>query len=161
MFEEEVHVKKKGDLRFGYTKKKAHETMNDIQDLLDEYDCSEVVTQKKGDKMKIGFIYQGKPYKLNIPRVYINGRYNEKVGPRVVYHFLEIVLSWTDSGIISMDKALMASRMVRIKGKDVSLGEASDKLPDGSMKGMLSDDVDKLPDSKEDYENVNYEVVDD
>lgn len=162
MFEEEVHVNKKNELRYGTTKKPAHETMNEIMQLLREYDCERIVTDYEGDTMRLGFIYEDKPYKITIPKVYIRGEYEEKIGVRVVYHFLKIVLSWSKQGIVSLNKALMSGRMVKLRGKNLSLGEASEGLENGQLSSIIQSEVDKLPQSSEDEEpqEAEYEVVD-
>lgn len=163
MFEDEVYVDKKNELRYGTTKKPAHETMNEIMQLLTEYDCERIVTDYEGDTMRLGFIYEGKPYKITIPKVYIRGEYEEKIGVRVVYHFLKMVLSWTKQGIVSLNKALMSGRMVKLQGKTVSLGEASEALEDGKLSSTIQSEVDKLPESSEDEDTqeAEYEVIDD
>ncbi len=155
MFEDEVHVKKKNDFRYGTTKKPAYETMNEIMDLLDEYGCERVMTDRKGESMRIGFIFEGRPYKIQIPKVYVNGKYNEKIGIRVVYHFLKIVLSWSKQGIVSMERALMSGRMVQIGNRTLSLGEAAEELDDGDLSSTLGK---HLPPKRE-YEDAEYEVI--
>lgn len=160
MFKDEIHVDKKNDLRYGTTKKPVHETMNEVMQLLREYDCERIVTDQQDDNLRIGFIYQGKPYKITVPKVYVKGEYEEKIGVRVVYQYLKIILSWTDEGVMSLNKALMSNRMVKLKGKTVALGEVADQVDNGEFKEMLGDESEALPEKdEEEPEDVDFEVV--
>jgi len=112
--------------------------------------------------MRIGFIFEGKPYKIKIPKVYVRGNYKEKIGIRVVYHFLKMVLSWTQESVVDMEKALMSSRMVELQGRSVSLGEASKALENGGLSSTLDSEIDNLPSDdreEEDIENTDFEVI--
>lgn len=163
MFKDEVRVKSKNELRYGTTRKPAHETLNEIMELLDDYDCDRVLTDREGDQLRIGFIFQGTPYKIAVPRVYVDGEYNDKIGIRVVYHYLKMLLSWTKEDIVDLDKALMSSRMVEMGGESVALGEAADELGDGEFEGVIKQEH-QLPAAEEDDSDVieaDYEEVED
>lgn len=140
MFKEEIKIEKENDVRYGTTEVPAHKTLNELMELLKKYDCDRIVTDYQGDNMRLCFIYRGDPYVIPIPKVYVRGEYNEKIGVRVVYHYLRILLSWTEAGIMSLDKALMSYRTVMLDGRTVSMSEIMNKMDNGSL---LPEDTDR------------------
>lgn len=148
MFRREVHVSDKGDLSYGYTDKEPHDTMNEIMQLLDDNGCSRILTEKQGDNMRIGFVFEGKSYAITVPRVYVNGNYKAKIGVRVVYHFLRILLTWTKQGVVDLDKALLGGRMIKLQGETVTMDEAVEKMPQGELTSTMESELEELPEKE-------------
>lgn len=159
MFKEEIHIKKKNDIRYGTTKIKPSKTQAEIMELLDEHDCSKIGVWQEGKKKVIGFEYQDKTYTITVPRVYVRGTYKKNIGIRLVKYYLEIMLDWAKERVIDFDFMMLPNRVVNYKGQQYRFGDLTDKLPDGQLMSPLSD-ADQLPDDKDsDIRDTEYEQV--
>lgn len=137
MFAERINIKKENQIRYGTTKIPYQKSFGEIMSLLQKHGCDQIATMKDGDTQKIGFVYQEKPYIIQIPRVFINGVYNEMIGIRLVKYYLEIILEWSKQRIIDFEFLMLGTRMVNINGHSTTLKEAVDNLPPAELFGGM------------------------
>ena len=133
-----IHIKSKSDLRYGWTDKPFEQTFGEIMALLQKHNCDRVATMRDGEKHIIGFEYQEIPYIVNIPRVFVKGKYNEKIGVRLVKYYLEIILDWAKLRVIDFEFIMLGTRMVKIDEQAMTLKEAVDNLPPITLMEGLS-----------------------
>lgn len=164
MFKKEIHVEKRNDIRYGTTKIGYNKTMNEIMGLLDKHGCEETIVHRKEGNLKIGFVYQDEPYMITVPKVYVKGTLNKKIGVRIVKYFLEIILDWKKERLVNFKVAMLPYRVVRLDGKSYQLGEVADEFPGGDMLQSLTSNVEQLKapeDKQDDVRDVDYRIVDD
>ncbi len=138
MFTDKIEIKKPNEIRYGTTLIAYEKTFGEILALLSKHGCDQIATMKDGDIQKIGFVYQDNPYMIRIPRVFVAGEYNEKIGIRLVKYYLEIILDWSKQRIINFEDLMLGTRMVNIAGKSTTLKEAVDEMPPTQLfQGML------------------------
>jgi len=137
MFHEIINIKNVNHIRYGGTKKSLNQTKADIEKLLKKHGVEKIGTMSDGNNHQIAFEYQGKPYVFNVPQVFVKGVYNERVGIRQVYRFLEIVLEWDKQRVIDFDFLMLAGRMLQIDGKTITLLEAVNKMPQGRIPALV------------------------
>jgi hypothetical protein len=102
MFNKEIRVKRRKDIRYGLTEKKPEETLTDIMALLRKHGCEKVGTIYVGDDIRIGFELDKLPFLIDVPRVFINNRYDEKIGIRIVFRYLETLLELAKNRAVSV-----------------------------------------------------------
>lgn len=131
MFNKAIYVKNVKEIRYGTTQVPFSRTEGEIKELLKKHGCQQMVTAMDGNYVRIGFVYQGKPYMIDVPCVYVGPKkeLNERIGIRLVLYYLEILLDWSKVRAIDFDKFLLGARMVEIEGKVHTLQEVVDKLP--------------------------------
>jgi len=129
MFADTIQIKKESDIRYGTTKINFHKTYGEIMALLGKHGCDQIATMKDGDIQRIAFVYQDNPYMISIPRVFVSGIYNDKIGIRLVKYYIEIILEWSKQRIINFEYLMLGARMVNIDGQNQTLKEAVDNLP--------------------------------
>jgi len=162
VFKEEIYVDRKRDIRWGTTDVPVNKTMNEIMDALDENDCDEVVTRKKGKKRQIGFVFENKKYLITIPRVYVNGRFKEEIGPRIVKYYLETVLGWNKERPLNIEDSMLPFRLIEIEGKEVPLRQLVEEIPDSETASILGSkitDAEELPSSQEEPKTTEAIIV--
>ena len=123
MFVKELHRKSKSDIRYGTTKVSYQKTFVDIMKLLDKHDCSQVMTYKEGDNLSIAFTYLNKTYLIPITKVYVNGKYEDKIGIRVIFRQLETMLELANEGFADMETLMLGCQLVRVDGENKRLAE--------------------------------------
>lgn len=95
MFNKEIRIKRKKDVRYGLTDKPPEETLSDIMKLLRKHGCEKVGTIYIKDDIRVGFELDNLPFLIDIPRVYVNNKYDPKIGIRIVFRYLETVIELT------------------------------------------------------------------
>ena len=125
MFNKEIRVRRKEDIRYGQTKKQPEETLTDIMILLRKHGCNKVGHIYEGDDIRIGFELDHLPFLIDVPRVFIRNIYYPQIGIRIVYRYLETILELTKSRAVSVHNLLlpMAQVIDPDDGKSKSLGE--------------------------------------
>ena len=133
MFAEEIRIKNKKQLRYGWTDISFSKTQGHIMKLLDKHGCNQILVTKDEDKWQLGFIYQQVPYLFTIPKVYLNGKYNDKIGIRLIFRHLETALELAKSRAVVLSDMLLAQRLVEIDGQKITLGNAVKCLPPAKL----------------------------
>ena len=133
---ERIYVKNKGEVRYGWTEVPVSRTMSEIMKTLKEHDCDEILTRtSKTGNDQIAFIFQDTPFLITIPKVYVGKgqTLNERIGPRMVLYYLQVVLSWAKIRAIDLDNLLMGQRMVQIGDRNMTMDEVVNQLPAADM----------------------------
>lgn len=116
MFNKTIKVDRANDIRFGTTEKSFDSTYGQIITLLRNNKCEQIFCQQDDEGFhQIGFTLKMKPYLINIPKVYVRSVYNDRIGIRVVYYLIEIILSLAKEGLIDPDTLLLGTRLVHDK----------------------------------------------
>lgn len=125
MFNKEIRVRRKEDVRYGQTEKAPEETLSDIFKLLNKHNCEKVGTMYVGDDVRIGFQLDNIPYVIDVPRVYIRDVYDPKIGIRIVFRYLETVLELGKNRAVPLHNLLLSATQVRDPedGKLKSMGD--------------------------------------
>jgi hypothetical protein len=113
MFNKEIKVKRKEDIRYGKTEKAPEDTLSDIMKLLRKHGCEKVGSMYLGDEVRIGFTLDNLPFLIDIPKVYVNNRYQPKIGIRIVFRYLETILELTKSRAVSVHSLFLPMAQVR------------------------------------------------
>lgn len=114
MFNKEIRLKRKDDVRYGLTKKNPEETLTNIMTLLRKHGCEKVGTMYEGDELRIGFQLEGVPFLIDVPKVHIRNVYDPKIGIRIVFRYLETVLELVrKSRAIPLHNLLLSCAQVR------------------------------------------------
>ena len=129
MFNKIIHINRIEDIRYGTTKIRFQKSQAEIMALLKKHGCEETAVITKGNECKIGFIYEGKPYMLDIPQVYVKKVYVDWIGIRIVKYYLEILLELSKQRVVNFDDAMLGTRMVEMNGKKFTLREVVDTMP--------------------------------
>lgn len=133
----DIKVEKQNDLAYGTTQISNEDTLSDIRKLLRKHKCDEILIGEKGGDQFIAFKYQGNPYVFRVPKVSVKrGRgyqrkyeYDDRLGVRIVYRFLQTLLDLTKVRIVDMQTLLLGARMVDVNGKSVPLSDVVDRIP--------------------------------
>lgn len=125
MFNKDIRLKTGEKVRWGGTEKSPEDTLTDITKLLLKHKCQKVGTMLSGEDIKIGFELDGLPFLVDVPKVYYNDRYQPKMGIRIVFRYLEIILDLTKSRAVSVHTLLLPMAQVRDPedGQIKALGE--------------------------------------
>lgn len=127
MFEKEIKVDRLADIRYGHTSIGFNTTYGQIMGLLRKHGCKQIMTMEEeleGQRYhKIAFTMEDKPYLFIIPRVYIakGSKYNrkyvydEKIGIRIVFRFLETLTELIKLRILDPEIVMIGNRMVHDK----------------------------------------------
>jgi len=129
MFHKIIQIKRIEDIRYGHTNKSFSQSLGEIMALLEKHGCQQIATVKDGTSRMIGFVYQEKPYRIDIPQVYVKGVLNENIGIRVVKYYLEIILELSKQRVMDFDLVMLGTRMVDVNGKISTLRDAIGTLP--------------------------------
>mgnify|MGYP003133190306 CR=1 FL=1 len=129
MFAEEIRITNKAHLRYGWTKLSFSKTQGHIMKLLDKHGCDKILVTKDGDEWQLGFVYQNVPYLFVIPKVFLNGVYDDKIGIRLIFRYLETSLELAKVRACNLSEMLLAQRLVEIDGEKITLGNAVKCLP--------------------------------
>lgn len=127
MFIKVVHIKNKKDIRFGTTHCTFFQTFSQIQQLLEKHGCRQIITTQNGNEHQIGFVYQEKPYLIDVPQVFIKGVYDNKIGIRIILYYLETLLELSKMRAINFNFAMLGTQMVDVDGVRRPLGEVLEK----------------------------------
>lgn len=138
LFKERIEIENKSEVKYGHTEISPQKTMMEIREILQEYGCDRVLTDAQGNSRRIAFEYRGSRYMVQIPNVYLRGDFEPQIGPRVVKHYLETLLSWTEAGITTMERALMPARLVEVNGQSVPVAELLEQAPDGELGSAIT-----------------------
>jgi len=114
MFKEVIRINNKSLIRMGQTKIPFHQTFGEILVLLSKHECDQVLTSRNGDKHQIAFVYQSVPYLMTIPRVFVQNKYNDMIGIRMVYYYLRIMLDWAKERVVDLPQIMLASRLIEV-----------------------------------------------
>lgn len=116
MFKKVIEVQNKNSVAMGSTTVSREKTVEQIRALLIKHGAERIATDwTDDDRERIGFQFGGARYWLEIPKVIINGTYNDKVGPRLIFHWLKSQIELTkDRGAVAdLDDILLPIRMVK------------------------------------------------
>ncbi|MFA5217030.1 hypothetical protein [Sulfuricurvum sp.] len=143
MFNEKIFINNLNEIRYGTTKISSMKTMSEIMELLEKHKCEEILTRNStqtGTK-QIAFVYQGLPYMITIPKVYVgkSKEFNEDIGARLVKYYLEIILDWAKLRVVNLENLLVGQRIVQIDGKNYSMLDVVNKMPPGKMLGAFAE----------------------
>ena len=150
MFADKIEINKPNQIRYGTTQIAYEKTFGEILALLSKHAYDHIATMKDGDIQKIAFVYQNNSHMIRIPRVFVDGQYNEKIGIRLVKYYLEIILDWSKQRIINFEDLMLGTRMVNIAGKTTTLKEAIDEMPPTKLFQGIADATKQLTDSNQD-----------
>jgi hypothetical protein len=106
--------------------------------LLENHGCKQILTTQNGNEHQIGFVYEGKPYLIQIPQVFVNREYDDKIRIRIVLYYLETLLELSKVRAINFNFAMLGTQMVDVDGIRMPLAEVMEKqlpipklLPEG------------------------------
>ncbi len=136
-----IYVDSPSKIRYGTTKKPPETTMGEVIALLKKHGCSKVAMAsdlgEDGETNRIAFELDKVPYMLDVPRVYIRkGRgytkqyeYNDMIGIRLVYYFLQTMLEMVKNRIVDIKFLMLPSMVVNtpafaeaVKEEKIELG---------------------------------------
>lgn len=153
-----IRVKKPNDVRFGTTQIPYEKTFGQVMALLRKHGCSKIAMasdiSEEEEINKIAFELDKKSYVIEVPRVYVkkgkygNYEYNDKIGIRLIYWFLQTMLEMVKQRVIDLDQLMLSARMVRTPYGSMTLGEAVETIPSAELSDMFSD-REALPESQE------------
>jgi hypothetical protein len=153
-----IRVKKPNDIRFGTTQIPYDKTFGQVMALLRKHGCTKIAMasdiSEDEEINKIAFELNEKSYMIDVPRVFVkkgkygNYEYNDMIGIRLVYWFLQTMLELVKQRVIDMDQAMLSARMVRTPYGSMTLGEAVESIPPAELSDMFSD-REALPESEE------------
>jgi len=130
MFNEEIKIERKSQIRYGQTEKTFDETMIKIKELLRKHNCTKIMTLEEGNKHAIAFELNEKPYVINIPKIYVRGNYNDKIGIRIIFRYLETLLELAKDKIVDFETLMLGSRLIQTPdGNKITLKDLVSKLP--------------------------------
>lgn len=113
MFNKIIKVQNKNDVRYGTTTIKFEKTYSQIMGLLRKHECEQIFCTKDNEGFdQIGFTIELKPYLIVVPKVYVKDWYDDRIGIRIVYYLIDIILNLTKERIIDPDTLLLGSRLV-------------------------------------------------
>ena len=113
MFIKIIKVNSQSEIRFGQTTISYARTYSQIIELLRKQRCEQIfLTANKEGFDQIGFTVELKPYLITIPKVYVKNIYNDKIGIRLVFRFLETLVELIKIRALTFDAAMLGSRMV-------------------------------------------------
>jgi hypothetical protein len=110
-----------------------YQTKAELEKLLDKHGCTKVISGRDGTFNMLGFEYQGKSYMLAIPNVYVKGVLVERLGIRIVYRYLEVLLELAKERVIDLDFALLSAKMVQTAIGTMTVGKALEKIPQADL----------------------------
>lgn len=128
MFNEIIKIEKKEQIRYGTTIISFDKTFGQIIKLLRRHRCSKILLIEETPQ-RIAFELDSKPYIVTIPRVYINNIYNDKIGIRIVFRYLETLLELAKQRVIDFDTFMLGSRIIETPQGTLTLKDAVNKLP--------------------------------
>jgi len=127
MFNKVIKVAKEGEVRYGTTKIPFDKTYAEILTLLRRHGCEQIFCQQTKDGFhQIGFTLNMKPYLIDVPKVYVRNVYQDRIGIRIVYYLIEIILTLTKEGLINPDTLLLGCRLVH--DQDGNMRTATDLI---------------------------------
>ena len=133
MFPKAIHIKSENEIRYGRTQVGFYQTKAQIEKLLDKHGCDKAITCRDGTFHILGFEYEGKSYMITIPNVYVKERLVDRIGIRIVYRYLEIILELAKERAIDFEGALLCTKMVHTPDGDMPLGEALKHIPEAQL----------------------------
>lgn len=133
MFNETIHIEKVSDIRYGTTKIPAAKTQAQIESPLEKNGCQKTMFVRNGDMRQIAFEFEGNPYVITVPRVFVKGAFNDRIGIRLVLYYLEIVLAFAKERVINFEFTMLSSRLVPAMGTQMSVADAIAALPEGRL----------------------------
>lgn len=113
MFNKDIRLKTGEKIRWGSTEKTPDETLLDITKLLRKHKCDKVGTMYVKEDIVIAFELDGMPFRIDVPKVYYNDNYKEKMGIRVVFRYLEVILDLTKNRAVPVQNLLLPMAQVR------------------------------------------------
>jgi hypothetical protein len=128
VFRDRINIENIKDIRYGHTTIAYQRTFGQVLGLLDKHGCTKTMTYKEGDINKIGFELDNKPYIINIPRVYVKGVYDDKLGIRLVFRTLEALLELTKQRVVDFEFLMLGSRIVHTPEGNKTLKEAVEQI---------------------------------
>jgi hypothetical protein len=133
MFPKIIHIDNVKDIRYGTTEIGFYQTKAQLDKLLDKHGCTKVISGRDGTFNMIGFEYQEKSYMLAIPNVYVKGVLVERLGIRIVFRYLEVLLELAKERVIDLDFALLSAKMVQTSIGTMTVGKALEKMPQADL----------------------------
>ena len=129
MFAKIIKVKNRSDIIYGRTEISYNRTYTEIMDLLKKHGCDRIAFMEDAGQQIIVFEYEGHTYRLGIPRVYINNVYNDRIGIRLIRHYLKPLLELVKIRVIDFGDALLGSRLLSLpEGGSITYGEALEQV---------------------------------
>ena len=135
MFPSTITVRGKDHIKCGTTSVPHDRTFGQVMALFKKMGCSKVMFMGEGDQEKFAFELDGIPYLITVPRVFFkNPRrgadiYQERIGIRIVFWFLDSFLPLIRERVIDPSHLLAAARVVMTPDGPMSLGDALETLP--------------------------------
>ncbi len=153
-----IRVKRPNDIRYGTTTIAYERTFGEVMGLLKKHHCTKIAMATEiaedGEINKIAFELDEKSYMMDVPRVFVkegkygNYEYNDKIGIRLVYYFLQTMLEMVKQRIVDPDQFMLAARIVQTPHGSMTLGQAVETIPLGQLSDMLLD-KNALPEAEE------------
>ncbi len=112
MFKPMIKIHSKTQITCGTTTVPSAKTYADIIALLGKMGCDRVVTDISGNAMTIAFQLDGVPYIIQVPQVFVKSVYNERIGIRIVFHFLKSMLNLVKERAIDPSQLFLATRII-------------------------------------------------
>lgn len=146
MFFDRILVKRKEDIRYGLTEISFQRTQAQIMKLLKDHGCDRTGFLSNGDEHVLVFELDEKPYEIHIPRVFIRDQYNDRLGIRIVFRYLETLLELVKHRIIDFEFLMMGTKIVEHDGVRRLLGEVVKEIPTPELlSGITTDGCKPVP----------------
>ncbi len=131
MFHKTIHIKSVSEIRYGHTRVSYEQTYGQIMALLRKHGCDKIATMRDEttNSDQFAFEYNKNTYVFTVPRVYLKGKFDEKIGIRIVLYFLETLLELTKNRVVDIEFLMLGSRMVETEKGTMTLKQAADRLP--------------------------------
>lgn len=153
-----IRVKKPNDIRYGTTQIPYEKSFGEVMGLLKKHGCTKIAMAtdigEDGEINRIAFELDKKSYMIDVPRVFVkkgkygNYEYNDRIGIRLIYYFLQTMLEMVKQRIVDLDQFMLSARIVQTPHGSMTLGEAVETIPPGELSDMLLD-KDALPEAEE------------